>query len=120
MFNGIIYNQGLIKRLKKNPRYVSGSLVLEVISNWNEVDIPNKRLGFQMLVQVDNILQVAEYDKFFKEFVNYNGNPPWGGGTGAGQGGLTTAQGRYPSALGTADQPLAIWNEYAANPQTNK
>ncbi len=33
MFNGIIYNQGLIKRLKKNPRYVSGSLVLEVISN---------------------------------------------------------------------------------------
>ena len=47
--------------------------------------------------------------------LNYNGNPPWGGGTGAGQGGLQTAQGRYPSALGTADQPLAIWNEYAAN-----
>ena len=51
--------------------------------------------------------------------LNYNGNPPWGGGTGAGQGGLTTAQGRYPSALGTPDQPLAIWNEYAANPQTS-
>ena len=33
MFNGIIYNQGLIKRLKKNPRYISGSLVLEIISN---------------------------------------------------------------------------------------
>ena len=32
MFNGIIYNQGLIKRLKKNPRYISGSLVLEIIS----------------------------------------------------------------------------------------
>jgi len=47
--------------------------------------------------------------------LNYNGNPPWGGGTGAGQGGLQTAQGRYPSALGTPDQPLAIWNEYAAN-----
>ena len=33
MFNGIIYNQGLIKGLKKNPRYISGSLVLEIISN---------------------------------------------------------------------------------------
>ncbi|OUW60960.1 MAG: riboflavin synthase [Pelagibacterales bacterium MED-G40] len=33
MFNGIIYNQGLIKRLKKNPKYVSGSLVLEIDSN---------------------------------------------------------------------------------------
>ena len=33
MFNGIIYNQGLIKRLKKNPRYISGSLVLEITSN---------------------------------------------------------------------------------------
>ena len=33
MFNGIIYNQGLIKRLKRNPKYVSGSLVLEVDSN---------------------------------------------------------------------------------------
>ena len=33
MFNGIIYNQGIIKGLKKNPRYISGSLVLEIISN---------------------------------------------------------------------------------------
>ena len=33
MFNGIIYNQGLIKGLKKNPRYISGSLVLEITSN---------------------------------------------------------------------------------------
>jgi hypothetical protein len=32
---------------------------------------------------------------------------------------ITTAQGRYPSALGTPDQPLAIWNEYAANPETS-
>ena len=42
--------------------------------------------------------------------LNYNGSPPWGGGTGAGQGGLETAEGRYPSALGTDDQPLAMWN----------
>ena len=32
MFNGIIYNQGTIKSIKKNPRYVSGSLVIEVAS----------------------------------------------------------------------------------------
>ena len=33
MFNGIIYNQGLIKSIKKNPKYVSGSLVIEIASN---------------------------------------------------------------------------------------
>ncbi len=30
MFNGVIYNQGQIKNIKKNPKYVSGSLVIEV------------------------------------------------------------------------------------------
>ena len=33
MFNGIIYNQGLIKSIKKNPKYVSGSSVIEVSSS---------------------------------------------------------------------------------------
>ena len=33
MFNGIIYNQGIIKSIRKNPRYVSGSLVIEISSN---------------------------------------------------------------------------------------
>ena len=33
MFNGIIYNQGVIKNIKKNPRYVSGSSVIEVYSD---------------------------------------------------------------------------------------
>jgi riboflavin synthase len=33
MFNGIIYNQGTIKDIKKNPRYVSGSFVVEINSN---------------------------------------------------------------------------------------
>jgi len=33
MFNGIVYNQGLIKSIKKNPRYVRGSLVIEIASN---------------------------------------------------------------------------------------
>ena len=33
MFNGIIYSQGIIKSIKKNPRYVSGSLVVEIASN---------------------------------------------------------------------------------------
>ena len=33
MFNGIIYNKGVIKSIKKNPRYVSGSLVIEIFSN---------------------------------------------------------------------------------------
>ncbi len=32
MFNGIIYNQGTIKSIRKNPRYVSGSLVIEIES----------------------------------------------------------------------------------------
>jgi len=33
MFNGIIYNKGVIKSIKRNPRYVSGSLVIEIFSN---------------------------------------------------------------------------------------
>jgi len=33
MFNGIIYNQGVIKSIKRNPKYVSGSLVIEIASN---------------------------------------------------------------------------------------
>ncbi len=32
MFNGIIYNKGIIKSIRKNPKYVSGSLVIEVNS----------------------------------------------------------------------------------------
>ena len=33
MFSGIVYNQGLVKSIKKNPRYVRGSLVIEIVSN---------------------------------------------------------------------------------------
>ena len=33
MFNGIIYSQGKIKSIRKNPRYVAGSLVVEIASN---------------------------------------------------------------------------------------
>ena len=33
MFNGIIYNQGIIKNIKRNPKYIKGSLVIEVESN---------------------------------------------------------------------------------------
>ena len=41
MFNGIIYNKGIIKNIKKSPRYVLGSLVIEVTSNikFNKSDI---------------------------------------------------------------------------------
>ncbi len=33
MFNGIIYNLGTVKSFKKSPRYVQGSLVIEIASN---------------------------------------------------------------------------------------
>ena len=33
MFNGIVYNQGIIKNIKRNPKYVKGSLVIEINSN---------------------------------------------------------------------------------------
>ena len=33
MFNGIIYSQGIIKGIKKSPKYVKGSLVIEVQSS---------------------------------------------------------------------------------------
>ena len=33
MFNGIIYNKGIIKDIRKSPKYVSGSLVFEIASN---------------------------------------------------------------------------------------
>jgi len=41
--------------------------------------------------------------------LNSNGNPPWGGG---GVGGTGVGQARYPSAIGTEDMPIAVWNEY--------
>ncbi len=33
MFNGIIYNKGIIKSIRRNPKYVQGSLVIEISSN---------------------------------------------------------------------------------------
>ena len=32
MFNGIVYNIGIIKKIKKSPKYVKGSLVIEITS----------------------------------------------------------------------------------------
>jgi len=32
MFNGIIYNKGIVKSIRKSPNYVSGSLVIEIAS----------------------------------------------------------------------------------------
>ena len=54
-----------------------------------------------------------EWEAFFN--LNANGNPPWGGGAGVGNGGDGTAQARYPSALATEDYPYAVWNEYTAS-----
>ena len=41
MFNGIIYNQGIITNIRRSARYVKGSLVLEIKSNvkFNKSDI---------------------------------------------------------------------------------
>ena len=41
MFNGIIYSQGVIKSIRKNPRYISGSLVIEIQSKikFNKSDV---------------------------------------------------------------------------------
>jgi hypothetical protein len=47
--------------------------------------------------------------------VNYNGNPPWGGG---GVGGCGCSQARYPSAIASEEYPYAIWNEYTGGPPT--
>ena len=33
MFNGIVYNQGIVKSFKRSTRYVKGSLVIEISSN---------------------------------------------------------------------------------------
>ena len=33
MFSGIIYNQGVVKNIKKSPKYILGSLVIEVTSS---------------------------------------------------------------------------------------
>ncbi len=33
MFNGIVYNQGIVKNIRKGTKYVSGSLVLEIESD---------------------------------------------------------------------------------------
>jgi len=43
--------------------------------------------------------------------LNYNGNPPWGGG---GVGGTGVGQARYPSVVANEDFPFAVWNEYTA------
>ena len=51
-----------------------------------------------------------EWEAYFN--LNANGNPPWGGGAGVGNGSETTAQARYPSAIASDDYPYALWNEY--------
>ena len=43
--------------------------------------------------------------------LNYNGNPPWGGG---GIGGTGVGQARYPSVVANESFPFAVWNEYTA------
>ena len=45
-----------------------------MVQKWIDVDIPNKQIGVQFLVQVDNILQVVEFDKFFKILGGFDGN----------------------------------------------
>ena len=47
--------------------------------------------------------------------LNSNGTPPWGGG---GVGGTGVGQARYPSAVGTEDIPIAMWNEYTGDTST--
>ncbi len=42
MFNGIIYNQGKILNIKKNPKYVAGSSIIEVFS---KVKLKKKDIG---------------------------------------------------------------------------
>ncbi len=42
MFNGIIYNQGIIKSIKRNPKYVLGSSVIEINSN---ITLTKKDIG---------------------------------------------------------------------------
>ena len=42
MFNGIVYNQGVIKSIKKSAKYVRGSLVIEVIS---DISLKKKDIG---------------------------------------------------------------------------
>ena len=42
MFNGIIYNQGVITNIKKNPKYVLGSLVIEITS---DIKLKKKDIG---------------------------------------------------------------------------
>ena len=51
-----------------------------------------------------------EWDAYFN--LNANGNPPWGGGAGVGNGSETTAQCRYPSVMASEDYPYVLWNEY--------
>ena len=53
-----------------------------------------------------------EWDAYFN--LNANGNPPWGGGAGVGNGSETTSQARYPSVMASEDYPYVLWNEYTA------
>ena len=50
MFNGIIYNQGKIKKIKRSSRYISGSLVLEIVS-----DIKFKKTDIGESVSCDGV-----------------------------------------------------------------
>ena len=64
MFNGIVYNQGLIKSIKKNTKYVTGSLVVEITSDKGHdsflLDVPD------FLNAVKNFLNTS-YSKFYEK-----------------------------------------------------
>ena len=64
MFNGIIYNKGIIKSIRKNPRYVSGSRVIEVSSG-----IKFKKSDIGESVCCDGVLTLIRIKK--KSFLFY-------------------------------------------------
>ena len=105
-----------INGLKEIRSYVWLDLIMINISN-NEIPfekyikpLSDRWKKFWPIKDRDLIVYSKDYGYFN---LNANGNPPWGGGGFPGDGGAY-AQARYPSAMGNADFPYAIWNEYTA------
>jgi len=67
-----------IDGLNDTYNYIRSPLIFDdiipIAKKWIDVDMPNKQIGIQFLVQVDNILQIAAFDKFFKLLGEFDGN----------------------------------------------
>ena len=93
---------GMWATVTRPMNVMSDGNMLVVYRQYAGENVTHGQLGAGYGVVTDGAIQ---WDVQYN--VNYNGNPPWGGG---GVGGCGSAQARYPSGIASEEYPYAIYN----------